>query len=76
MKISKKILLYLRSIKRFCSFHLNQAELTYFSHMKRAFEIGLRMIFGGALCVIHGIFPFIFVETASKVSLEIVEKTK
>jgi len=76
MQISKKIMLLLRSTKRFCSFHLNQIEMTYFSHMKRAIVIGLKMIVGGALCVIHGFLPFIFVETASKVSLEIVKKTK
>jgi len=38
---------------------------SYFGHLLQASTFGLRMIFAGVACVLHGIFPFLFVTTGS-----------
>lgn len=45
--------------------HPNSIGETYFEHLIGAFTVGLKMIFGGLACLIHGIFPFICVKTGS-----------
>ena len=37
----------------------------YFNHLKHALGIGTNMVLGGACCIIHSIFPFIFHDTAT-----------
>lgn len=39
---------------------------TYFEHLAHASSFGVRMLLGGCACVLHGIFPFLFVKTGSK----------
>ena len=39
---------------------------TYFQHLKHASSFGGRLIVAGAACLMHGIFPFLFVKTGSK----------
>ena len=39
---------------------------TYGEHLVMASGFGLRMIGGGIACLIHGLLPFLFVETGSK----------
>lgn len=39
---------------------------TYGEHLVQASGFGLRMIVAGMACVMHGIFPFLFVKTGSK----------
>lgn len=39
---------------------------TYGEHLVQASGFGLRMIVAGAACVMHGIFPFLFVKTGSR----------
>jgi len=46
---------------------------TYLQHMRFAFRFGSRMLSGGAAAVIHSIFPFLFVTTASRINDELVE---
>jgi hypothetical protein len=38
---------------------------TYTEHLAMASGFGVRMIFGGLACLLHGIFPFLFVKTGS-----------
>ena len=46
---------------------------TYFQHMFFAFSFGINMLLGGLACVIHAIFPFLFVKTASNFLLKMTE---
>jgi hypothetical protein len=39
---------------------------TYFEHLETAGSFGSRMIVAGAACMLHGIFPFLFVTTGSQ----------
>ena len=39
---------------------------TYGEHFVHASGFGFRMIVAGLACVLHGIFPFLFVKTGSK----------
>lgn len=38
---------------------------TYGEHMASAFSFGSAMIVAGFACLLHGIFPFLFVKTGS-----------
>ncbi len=39
---------------------------TYFEHMGMAFSFAFRMLGGGLACLLHGIFPFLFLTTGSQ----------
>lgn len=39
---------------------------TYLQHLAHASGFGVRMIAGGFACVLHGLFPFLFVKTGSR----------
>lgn len=39
---------------------------TYFEHLLAASRFGLRLVAGGAACILHGVFPFLFVRTGSE----------
>ena len=39
---------------------------TYFEHLESASRFGSRMIVAGFACLLHGVFPFLFVTTGSK----------
>ncbi len=39
---------------------------TYFQHFKHAASFGTRLVLAGIACLLHGIFPFLFVKTGSK----------
>jgi hypothetical protein len=44
---------------------------TYFEHMGMASSFGVRMVFAGTACLLHGFFPFLFVKTGSKAIAEL-----
>ena len=46
--------------------HLQQVNMTYFSHLKRAWRIGSKMMYNGLLYIIHGVYPNVFETSASK----------
>jgi len=46
---------------------------TYLQHMRFAFRFGTRMLAGGVAAVIHSVFPFICVTTASRINDQLVE---
>lgn len=39
---------------------------TYFEHMHSATSFAIRMLGGGLACLVHGLFPFLFVKTGSQ----------
>jgi hypothetical protein len=52
-------------IVRLFSEHPNSVGETYTQHLVTAFAFGARMIAAGSACMLHGIFPFLFVRTGS-----------
>ena len=54
-------------MKIFNFYHLEESKMGYFNHLRRALGIGTNMVLGGACCVIHSIFPFIFHDTATNI---------
>jgi hypothetical protein len=46
---------------------------TYSHHMRFACRFGVRMLLGGAAAVVHSMFPFLFVTTASRINDELVQ---
>ena len=50
------------------SFTQHPAEVgeTYFEHLGVAAGFGTRMILGGAACLVHAVFPFLFTTTGSR----------
>ncbi|HVO49017.1 MAG TPA: DUF6356 family protein [Steroidobacteraceae bacterium] len=45
--------------------HPAEVGETYFEHLLRAASFGTRMMFAGGACLIHALFPFLFVKTGS-----------
>jgi hypothetical protein len=45
--------------------HPRSVGESYFEHMGSAFYFGVRMIAAGIACMLHGLFPFLFVKTGS-----------
>ncbi|QLC23907.1 hypothetical protein HFP57_01905 [Parasphingopyxis algicola] len=46
--------------------HPNSVGESYLEHMGMAFGFGFRLIWSGIACILHGLFPFLFVSTGSK----------
>lgn len=46
--------------------HPHSIGESYIQHMFAAFTFGIKMVFGGLACIIHAIFPFLFVSTGSQ----------
>ena len=46
--------------------HPESVGETYFEHMGTSFSFGLKMMFAGIGCFLHGIFPFLCTKTGSK----------
>ncbi len=44
---------------------------SYGQHLGRATSFGLRMVFAGIACVLHGLLPFLFVRTGSRAIAEL-----
>ena len=42
---------------------------TYAEHARVAGSVGLRMVAGGLACLVHALFPFLFVTTGSRAIL-------
>ena len=45
--------------------HPHTVGETYAEHFQTAFSFGTRMIAAGGACMLHGMFPFLFVRTGS-----------
>jgi Family of unknown function (DUF6356) len=46
--------------------HPRSVGESYWEHMGSAASFGLRMVAAGFACLLHGIFPFLFVTTGSQ----------
>ena len=46
--------------------HLKKVNINYFSHSIRVFKVSIILISLGIIGIIHGLLPFVFVETVSK----------
>jgi hypothetical protein len=46
--------------------HPRSVGESYFEHMGSATVFGSRMVVAGCACLLHGIFPFLFVTTGSQ----------
>ena len=53
--------------------HPTSVGETYLQHMRFAFGFGARMLTGGIAAIIHSIFPFMCVTTASRINDQLVE---
>ena len=53
------------AMKKLFSEHPNSVGESYVEHMGMAFGFGAKMILCGAACLLHGLFPFLFVRTGS-----------
>ncbi|MFZ5743627.1 MAG: DUF6356 family protein [Pseudomonadota bacterium] len=53
------------SLKTLFTEHPASVDETYTEHLAMASGFGVRMILGGFACLLHGIFPFLFVKTGS-----------
>ena len=49
----------------FCE-HPASVDESYVEHMAFAGGFGFRMILAGLACMIHGLFPFLFIRTGSR----------
>ena len=52
--------------------HPRSVGESYFQHLRFALRFGTRMTAGGLAAVMHSLFPFCFVTTASRISDELV----
>ena len=53
-------------IKRAFTEHPASVGESYFQHMGMAFGFGAKMVGAGFACLMHGLFPFLFVCTGRK----------
>ncbi len=53
------------SLQRHFTDHPASVGESYLEHMDSAFSFGSRMVIAGLACLLHGIFPFLFVKTGS-----------
>ena len=54
--------------------HPNDAGESYLQHLRYAMRVGLNLCRLGVCLLIHSLFPFLFVETASKNLYRIVDE--
>lgn len=47
--------------------HPASVDESYTEHMAVATSFGVRMLFGSIVCLIHAVFPFLFVKTGSSI---------
>ena len=51
--------------------HPQSVGETYFQHMAMAASFAIRMLTGSICCLLHALFPFLFVGTASRIITEL-----
>ena len=64
------------SIKRLFTDHPDSIGESYLKHMMWAVFYSISFLLAGVTCLIHAIFPFLFVETASSIAGWIVDTSK
>ena len=56
--------------------HPHSVNETYFQHLFFTLKTGSKVVIAGLVCVIHGIFPFIFTDVASKSIISLSDKVE
>ncbi|MDP6169535.1 MAG: DUF6356 family protein [Candidatus Marinimicrobia bacterium] len=51
--------------------HPNSVGETYIQHMKKAIVYSIKLAMASVCCMIHSLFPFLFLDTASRISKKI-----
>jgi hypothetical protein len=57
-----------KSFKRLFTEHPNSVGESYIKHCVVAIFFSISLLFAGVVCLIHAIFPFLFVDTASSIA--------
>lgn len=57
----------MRFLSKIFTDHPASVGENYFTHMRSAFGFGWAMLAGGFACLIHGVFPFFFTKSGSKI---------
>lgn len=57
----------MRSVLSRFSAHPDSVGESYLEHMAAAWGFGARMLVGGLACLLHGLLPFLFVRTGSRI---------
>ena len=53
-------------LKRAFTEHPESVGESYFQHMGMAFGFGAKMVWAGMACLLHGLFPFLFLTTGRR----------
>ena len=56
--------------------HLLAVGEGYFEHMSKAGRYGFMLIAGGIACLVHAIFPCLFVNTASNIAMSVCDEVR
>lgn len=64
----------LNKLKKYFTEHPNSVNESYITHLFFAGKTGIKVILIGMVCICHGIFPFMFKETASNFFINIASK--
>lgn len=67
--IYSSVITYLNNIP-----HIKNNDMTYFSHMSEALDMGSNMMFGGIALFIHSIFPNVLTTTGSTIIKKLYER--
>lgn len=54
-------------LKQLFTDHPASVDETYLEHFGVALSFSLKLLFGGLVCLVHAIFPFLFIKTGSQV---------
>jgi len=61
-------------VKKYFIKHPNSVDETYLQHWFFAIKTGFSMMTAGFACIIHGFFPFVFINTGSRQVYKLAEK--
>jgi uncharacterized membrane protein len=64
-------MLSIMSLMRAFTEHPASVGESYGEHLGRALYFGLRMVFAGIACLVHGVLPFVFMRTGSRAITEL-----
>lgn len=65
MSLTQKLVAIWKKIEPHFTEHPATADETYWQHLVFTMQMGLRFVYAGLAILVHGVFPFMFVRTAS-----------
>ena len=54
--------------------HLEEVNLTYFQHLKWAFNSSCKLLYAGLTCMVHSVMPFLFQDVAKNIVYNIYDE--